>query len=69
MKKIGHDRVISDEVKARVSKLYIYRAKESKEKDLERLLELNAAKSHPIEVIDLSTNDKTVYSSLRQAAS
>jgi DNA-binding transcriptional regulator YhcF (GntR family) len=33
------------------------------------LLKFNEAKSHPIEVIDLSTNEKKSYPSVRQAAS
>ena len=67
-RKIRQDRVISEEEKTRASKMYLYRSKESKEQDIERLLKLNAAKSYPVEVMNVLTNEKTLYSSLSKAA-
>ena len=69
MKETHKNRIVSEEEKTRVSKMYIYRSKESKKKDIERLLELNVAKSHPIEVVNVVTKEKTFYPSIRQGAS
>ena len=64
----GKKRIYSEEHIDRMSKLYLLRSKESREKDKERMLNLNISKSHPIEVINVSTNEKTNYPSIRQAA-
>jgi group I intron endonuclease len=67
--KVRKEMEYSEEHKYRISKMYLYRTPESRVKDIERLLKFNEAKSHPIEVIDLSTNEKKSYPSVRQAAS
>lgn len=61
-------RKYTEEEKGRVSKLYINRTLESKIKDRERILEINKTKSHIVEVIDITTNKKVIYCSIRQAA-
>ena len=63
------NKVYSDKEKARISKLHLYRSSESRQKDRERLIEFNIAKSHPIEIINVFSSQKTFYSSIRQAAS
>ena len=57
-REIAKNRVITEEEKARVSKIHLYRSKESKEKRLERILELNAKRGHLIEVTNVFTNEK-----------
>jgi hypothetical protein len=44
-----------------------FRSPLSKEKDLKRILEINAAKAHQIEVMNIITKETKIYSSLRQA--
>lgn len=79
--KVRKEMEYSDEHKFRISKMYLYRTQESRVKDIERLLKFNEAKSHPIpwilqdpkdpggiEVMNISTNEKTIYPSIRQAA-
>ena len=61
-REIAQNKIISEEEKARVSKIYLSRKKESKLNDIERLLKLNIAKSHAIEVINILTNEKALYS-------
>lgn len=62
------NRIYSEEEKARAAKLNIYRSLESKIKDKERILEINKAKSHSIEVLNTLTNEKAIYTSIREAA-
>ena len=50
-----------------MSKLHLSHSKESKEKDKKRKVKLNLFKGHPIEIINVSTNQKTIYFSIRQA--
>jgi hypothetical protein len=69
LSEIAKNRVLTEETKARVSKMHTYRSKESKEKDVERLKEFSRARSRPVEVTNVLTNETIIYSSISQAAS
>lgn len=68
MKELAKNRIYSEEFRARSKKLNLYRSEELKEQDKKRLLELNKSKGHPIEVLNILTNQKVIYSSIRQTA-
>ena len=68
-KETRKNKVYSEEEKARVSKMNLLRSEELRQKDRERVLEWNVAKSFPIEVTNVVTGQKTVYPSIRQGAS
>ena len=68
-KEISRNRVYSEERKAEFARLNLNRTEEFKEKRLLQLLELNMKKGHQIEVLNISTNETNLYSSIRQAAS
>ena len=57
------------EERARVGKLHTYRTEESKEKARERIFEINRAKARSVEVTNVLTNEKIIYSTLKEAAS
>lgn len=67
-KEISQNRIYSEERKAKFAALNQDRSKELQERRAQ-LLNLNISKGHPIEVINVSTNQKTFYPSIRQAAS
>jgi len=67
-KEIAKNRIYSEERKAKFGALNQNRSKEFLERNRARLLKLNLSKGHPIEVIDVSTNQTTLYPSIRQAA-
>lgn len=68
-KEISKNRIYSEERKAKFASLNLNRPEEFKERLRARLLELNINKGHQIEVINVSTNETTLYSTRRQAAS
>jgi len=68
-KEIGNNRVYSEERKAKFAALNLNRTEEFKQKRLEQILELNLKKGHSIEVINVLTNETTLYPTIRQAAS
>lgn len=61
--------VVSDETRAKLSENNLNRSKEYKEENKARLLKLNLAKGHPVEVLNITTKEKTIYPTVRQAAS
>ena len=65
----GKNRTYSDEHIKRIKKMYLLRSAESRNKDVERLLEINKDKGHSVEVLNINTNEKTIYYSLRKAES
>lgn len=68
-KEISKNRVYSEERKAKLARFNLNRTEEFKKKRLIQLLDLNMKKGHQIEVFNISTNEKNLYSSIRQAAS
>jgi len=68
-KEIRKNRIYSEELKAKFAALNLNRSEEFKERQRAHMLELNLKKGHQIEVTNVSTNETTVYSSTRQAAS
>ena len=62
LKKINVD---ADIQAKRLAKLKIYN---SSSKNLEHLRRVHESLSHGVEVLDLETNEKTVYPSIREAA-
>ena len=62
------NREYTPEQRASFRDLRKLRSQESLDKDRIRILEINAAKGHPIEVTNTKTNETTIYSSIRQAA-
>lgn len=67
-KEIAQNKYYSDEEKARVSKLNLYRTEESRIKDKERILEINKKKGQMVEVLNTLTNELTILDSIRKAA-
>lgn len=68
-KEIAKKRVYSEERKANFGALAHNRSEELKERYREHLLKLNLSKGHSVEVINVSTNEKAIYPTIRQAAS
>jgi len=68
-KEIGNSRVYSEERKAKFAALNLNRSEEFNKRRLEQILELNLKKGHSLEVINVLTNETTLYSTIRQAAS
>ena len=62
------NKVVSEVTRAKLSENNLNRSLEYKEKLRALLLKRNLAKGHPIEVINISTNEKTNYPTIRQAA-
>lgn len=69
MRLSGKNRTYSDEHIKRTKKMFLLRSAESRNKDIERLLEINKDKGHPVEVLNIITNEKIIYYSLRKAES
>jgi hypothetical protein len=59
----------SEEERARWAKLHTYRSEESKEKSRETLRQFNRARWRPVEITNIFTKEKFIYSSLKEAAS
>lgn len=68
-KEISKNRIYLKERRAKFAALNINRSEEFKERRRTRLLELNIAKGYPIEVVNVMANEKTIYPTIRQAAS
>jgi group I intron endonuclease len=66
-KEMRKNKVVSEETRAKLSENNLNRSLEYKEKLRALLLKRNLAKGHPIEVINISTNEKTIYPTIRQA--
>lgn len=62
------NRVFSEETRGKLTENNLNRSVEYKEKLRARLLELNLAKGHEVEVTNILTNEKTIYPTIRQAA-
>lgn len=69
MRVSGKSRIYSDEHIKRIKKMFLLRSAKSRNKDVERLLEINKDKGHPVEVLNIITNEKIIYYSLRKAES
>jgi len=67
-KEMRKNKVVSEETRAKLSENNLNRSLEYKEKLRALLLKRNLAKGHPIEVINISTNEKTIYPTIREAA-
>ena len=62
------NRVFSEETRGKLTENNLNRSVEYKEKLRARLLELNLAKGHEVEVTNILTNEKTIYPTIRQAS-
>jgi group I intron endonuclease len=61
-------RTLSEEARAKIRESNRNRSEGLKEKDRARMLEYSLAKAHSIEVTNVLTNEKTIYPTVRQAA-
>ena len=68
-KETRKNRIVSEETRGKITKNNLNRSEQYKEKLRARLVKLNLSKGHQVEVINISTNEKTVYPTIRQAAS